>query len=95
VNVWYTCDSPPPKYWNYSFYCNPVTDELVEKGNQAITLEERNAFYCDAMKQYLDDGGTLPLLNGLVTVATRSDVGGLYLDPGQTIWPLKYAWIEK
>jgi hypothetical protein len=42
-----------------------------------------------------DDAPTIMLLDGSSSIATRSDVHGIYLDPAQTIWPVKYAWLDR
>ena len=88
------CDAAPPKYWDYSHYCNEEVDALIAKGDEVPTVEERNEIYAQILDIIREDAPTLFLFNGLSTIATRSDVNGLYLDPAQTIWPVKYAWLD-
>ena len=88
------CGAWPPTYWDYSHYCNEEVDALIAKGDTVPTVEERNEIYAEILDIIREDAPTLFLFNGLSTIATRSDVNGLYLDPAQTIWPVKYAWLD-
>ena len=88
------CNAWPPTYWDYSHYCNEEVDALIAKGDEVPTVEERNEIYAQILDIVREDAPTLFLFNGLSTIATRSDVNGLYLDPAQTIWPVKYAWLD-
>ena len=88
------CNAWPPTYWDYSHYCNEEVDALIAKGDEVPTIEERNELYAQILDIIREDAPTLFLFNGLSTIATRSDVNGLYLDPAQTIWPVKYAWLD-
>ena len=88
------CNAWPPTYWDYSHYCNEEVDALIQKGDEVPTIEERNELYAQILDIIREDAPTLFLFNGLSTIATRSDVNGLYLDPAQTIWPVKYAWLD-
>ena len=88
------CNAWPPTYWDYSHYCNEEVDALIAKGDTVPTVEERNEIYAQILDIIREDAPTLFLFNGLSTIATRSDVNGLYLDPAQTIWPVKYAWLD-
>jgi len=88
------CNAWPPTYWDYSHYCNEEVDALIAKGDEVPTVEERNEIYAQILDIIREDAPTIFLFNGLSTIATRSDVNGLYLDPAQTIWPVKYAWLD-
>jgi ABC-type transport system substrate-binding protein len=95
LKTYYHCDAWPPTYWDYSHYCNEEVDEMIEAADDAPTLEDRNDIYADVLRQTWDDAPTLILFDGLSTVAANSNVKGLYLDPAQTIWPVKYAWLAQ
>jgi len=94
MKTYVSCDAWPPTYWDYSHYCNEEVDALIQKGDEVPTIEERNELYAQILDIIREDAPTLFLFNGLSTIATRSDVNGLYLDPAQTIWPVKYAWLD-
>lgn len=94
METYYSCDAWPPRFWDYSFYCNEDVDQMIDEAHSAATLEERNAIYADIIKQVWDDAATLILFDGVSTVAARGNVKGLYVDPAQTVWPVKYAWLE-
>jgi ABC-type transport system substrate-binding protein len=70
-------------------------DAWIAEADKAPTLEERNAIYAKVIKQVWDDAIAIYLFQGKATIAARSYVKGLYLDPAQTIWPVKWAWLEK
>ncbi len=95
LKTYYACDAWPPRYWDYSHYCNEEVDKMIAEADTVPTLEERNAIYAEVIKQVWDDAPTLILFDGLSTVAARSYVKGLYLDPAQTVWPVKYVWLDK
>jgi len=95
LKTYYACDAWPPHYWDYSHYCNPQVDEWIAEGYQAPTLEERNKIYAKVIKQAWDDAPQIILFDGMATAAARSYVTGLYLDPAQTIWPVKWCWLDK
>jgi len=92
---WFKCDSWPPVRFNYSFYCNPEVDELFQEAEEATSLEERNAIYCDIFHIVWDDTPQIPLFDGLTMDVAHSSVQGLYLDPGIGVWPHKWAWFEQ
>ena len=94
-NSYYSCDAFPPKYWDYSHYCNPDVDAMIAEAAAAPTIEQRNAIYAKIIKQVFDEAPTIPLFDSQSTVASQSYVQGLYLDPAQTIWPTKWAWLDK
>ena len=95
LKTYYRCDAWPPKYYDYSHYCNEEVDNLIDEANNAPNRQERDEIYAEVIKMARDDAPTLMLVDGLSTVSARDYVKGLYLDPAQTIWPVKYAWIEK
>ena len=95
LRTYYACDAFPPKYWDYSHYCNEQVDEWIKAGEVATSREERAAIYADILTTAMDDAPTIPLFNSMSTVAAQNYVKGLYLDPAQTIWPVKYAWLDK
>ena len=95
LKTYYACNAWPPVYYDYSFYCNPAVDELIAKGNAAPNREERNVFYGEAIRLAREDSPTVLLVDGAATIATRDYVEGVYLDPSQTLWPVKYAWINR
>ena len=95
LKTYYACDAWPPKYWDYSHYCNEQVDAWIAEADKAPTLEERNAIYAKVIKQVWDDAIAIYLFQGKATTTARSYVKGLYLDPAQTIWPVKWAWLEK
>ena len=94
MKTYISCDAWPPTYWDYSHYCNEEVDALIAKGDEVPTIEERNEIYAEILDIIREDAPTLFLFNGLSTIATRDNVYGLYLDPAQTVWPVKYAWIQ-
>ena len=95
LKTYYACDAWPPKYWDYSHYCNEQVDAWIAEADKAPTLEERNKIYEKVIKQVWDDAPQIILFDGLATATARSYVKGLYLDPAQTIWPVKWVWLEK
>ena len=95
LRCYYSCDAFPPKYWDYSHYCNPDVDAMIAEAAAAPTIEQRNAIYAKIIKQVFDEAPTIPLFDSQSTVASQSYVQGLYLDPAQTIWPTKWAWLDK
>jgi glutathione transport system substrate-binding protein len=95
LKTYYSCDAWPPTYWDYSHYCNEDVDAMIAEADTVPTLEERNAIYADVIRTVFDEAPTIVLFDGLSTVASRSNVKGLYLDPAQTVWPVKYVWLEQ
>lgn len=95
MKTYYSCDAWPPRYWDYSHYCSEEVDQYINEADAAPTLEDRNALYAQAIEKFWEDAPNLLLFVGLSTVATQEYVEGLYLDPAQTIWPAKYAWLDK
>jgi ABC-type transport system substrate-binding protein len=95
LRTYYRCDAWPPVYYNYSLYCNEEVDRLIDQANMAPSREERDEIYAEVIKLVRDDAPTILLLDGLSTVAVRNTVKGIYLDPAQTIWPVKYVWLEQ
>jgi len=94
LRTYYRCDAWPPVYYGYSFYCNEEVDKLIDQGNAAPTREERDAFYAQAIQIARDESPTVMLVDGAASIALRDNVEGVYLDPAQTIWPVKYAWFS-
>jgi ABC-type transport system substrate-binding protein len=94
LKTYYSCDAWPPTYWDYSHYCNEEVDAMIAEADTVPTLEERNAIYADILKIVFDEAPTIILFDGMATVASGSNVMGLYVDPAQTVWPVKYVWLE-
>jgi ABC-type transport system substrate-binding protein len=94
LKTYYSCDAWPPTYWDYSHYCNEEVDAMIAEADTVPTLEERNAIYADILKMVFAEAPTIVLFDGMATVASGSNVMGLYVDPAQTVWPVKYVWLE-
>ncbi len=95
LRTYYACTAWAPVYYNYSRYCNEEVDAKINEANAAPTQAERDAIYAEVIQMARDDAPTLMLVDGASTIAARNYVKGLYLDPAQTIWPVKYAWLDK
>ena len=90
-----SCDAWPPVYYNYSNFCDEAVDALIDEANAAATQAERDAIYAEVIKMMREDAPTILLVDGAASVAVSSDVEGIYLDPAQTIWPVKYVWLDR
>lgn len=95
LKTYYRCDAWPPVYYDYSHYCNEEVDKLIDEANLAPNREERDKIYAEVIKMVRDDAPTIMLVDGLSTIAVRNYVKGIYLDPAQTIFPVKYAWLDQ
>lgn len=95
LKTYYRCDAWPPVYYAYSRYCNPEVDKLIDAANAAPNREARDKIYAQVMKMARDDAPTIMLVDGLSTISARNYVKGLYLDPAQTIFPVKYVWLDQ
>lgn len=95
LKTYYRCDAWPPKYYDYSHYCNEEVDKLIEAGSNAPNREARDKLYAEVIKMARDDAPTIMLVDGLTTIAIRNAVKGIYLDPAQTIFPVKFVWLDQ
>jgi ABC-type transport system substrate-binding protein len=95
LRTYYRCDAWPPVYYNYSNFCDEEVDALIDEANAAPTQAERDVIYAEVIKKMRDNAPTILLVNGAASVAVNDYVEGVYLDPAQTIWPVKYAWTNK
>jgi len=95
LRTYYKCDAWPPVYYGYSNYCNEEVDKLIDEGDLAPNREMRNKIYAQVIKMVRDDAPTIMLVDGLSTIAVRNYVKGIYLDSAQTIFPVKYAWLDQ
>jgi ABC-type transport system substrate-binding protein len=91
----YATSAYPPQYWNYAWYSNPEVDRLIEEGDAATDLAVQNAKFARAQEIAWDEACNLFLYEALASAVMAKNVGGIYLDPSQSIWPAKYAWISK
>jgi peptide/nickel transport system substrate-binding protein len=56
VHRTYICDNIRNVMWaNTQSYCNPVVDELLNKGGGEPNIEKRKAIYAEAQKIIVDD----------------------------------------
>lgn len=95
LNSGYATSAHPPKYWNYAWYSNPEVDRLIEEGNLATDLSVQNEKFAKAQEIAWDEACNLFLYEALASSVMKKNVNGIYLDPSQSIWPAKYAWISK
>jgi ABC-type transport system substrate-binding protein len=95
LRTYYACTAWAPVYYNYSRYCNEEVDAKINEANAAPTQAERDAIYAEVIQMARDDAPTIMLVDGASTIAARNYVKGLYLDPAQTIWPVKNVWLDK
>lgn len=91
----YSCEAFPPKGFNYSHYCNPELEKMIQEGAKQPTLEKRNEIFSQVIKKMYDDYPALVLVNASGVLVTRKNVRGSYLDPAIGQWPQKWVWLDK
>ena len=91
----YATSAYPPRYWNYAWYSNPEVDRLIEEGDAATDLAVQNAKFARAQEIAWEEACNLFLYEALASAVMARKVQGIYLDPSQSIWPAKYAWLSK
>ena len=91
----YSCKSWPGTAFNYAHYCNKTADALINEGNSAVTLEERNAKYNAAQKIMWEEAVVVWLFDGNLTSATAPSLKGVFSDGAHNTWQVKYAWFSQ
>lgn len=83
----FTTPQYPPKGANYSFYSNPVTDELATKGAKTTDPDERAAIYKEMQEILWEEMPAVPLLVNTYIGATNEKVEGFsFLGGGGFYW---------
>ena len=99
-DVWFTLNTGwhtsawAPRYYNRMYYSNTEVDALIEQGNEAPTLEERNEAYAQALDEIYKHPGYIQLVVTTAKVAYRESVHGIEINPVQMIFPAAFAWKE-
>jgi len=67
--------------WTGRAYKNPTLSEILDAASVAQTVEERTQLYEQAQDIWADDAAVIPLFQGSLTVVSKGNVRGIYLDP--------------
>jgi oligopeptide transport system substrate-binding protein len=68
---------------NYTGYSNSEVDNLIEKGDQAGTVEESYEFYQQAGDVALEDMPILPMWSGVTAIAASDEITDVRYDVGE------------
>ncbi|MEW6566555.1 MAG: ABC transporter substrate-binding protein [Chloroflexota bacterium] len=63
------------------FYSNPEMDDLLLRARLSTDMAEREQLYGQIQQLWTTEVPTIPLTQGLLVVVTRSNIGGVVLDP--------------
>ncbi len=88
------CEAWPGKLYNYSHYCNPELDKLVDEGNNQSTVEERNKYYDQATEIFWDDAPAIFLFDSWLSVGYKNNLKGFWPNGANNMWQVKFAWWE-
>ena len=95
AGVFTRCNAWPGNLYNYSHYCNPEFDALLDKGNEQLTLEERNKYYYDAIDIFWNDAPDIFLFNAWMSAGYAKNLEGFWPDGAHSYWVLKYAYFTE
>ena len=79
---------------NYGRYANPKYDEFVHQAQNSNDPSVRMQAMHEAEKICIDDMGLIPVFFYKTSVAMNPKLKGV-VDPGNTVFDFKYAYIEK
>ena len=71
---------------NYSFYMNPVVDDLIFRADTTLDIAERERLYVEAGRIIFADYPVIPGYHYIQTSAVRSNVEGFIVDPFGSIY---------
>ncbi|MBI4276898.1 MAG: hypothetical protein HY660_00455 [Armatimonadetes bacterium] len=92
MNYLFVSTSVPPGRRNRMFYKNPEVDRLIEQGNVAPTVAERNRYYAAALRAIYEDAPLIQLFQIKEAIAFKNTVRGAEIDPCQLTHPAQFAW---
>ncbi len=76
-----TKDNWPPSNFNVAFYTDPKFEQDIKDGLQTADTEKRKAAYADAQKVVMEDAPWGFLWSTVLLGGSRSNVGGISLQP--------------
>jgi len=89
----YRCQDAPPNGFNYSLYCSPGIDRLIESSLKARNIEGRNSiYYPQIIRAVMRDAPAIILFEVTMHAPMKENVHGVYLDPAYNSWTVKYAF---
>jgi ABC-type transport system substrate-binding protein len=92
MNYMFRSDAMPPNRRNRMYYKSSVVDGFIDMGNKQPTLQLRNEYYGQAVKQIFQDAPILQLFQLKEEIAFRSTLHGAQIDACQLIHPAQFAW---
>ena len=66
---------------NFSRWCNPRFDELLQLGKATMDLDQRNAYYREAQAIWHEDAAAVPIVYSVQFTPVRKEVVGYVADP--------------
>jgi ABC-type transport system substrate-binding protein len=92
MNYMFRSDAMPPDRRNRMYYKSAAVDGFIDMGNKQPTLQLRNQYYGQAIKQIFQDAPILQLFQLKEEIAFRSTLHGAQIDACQLIHPAQFAW---